>query len=194
VTLEVRSAGGAACADGELGELWVQAPFLATGYAGNPEATATAFVGGWYRTGDLGVRHDGLFYVRGRSKDVLIVAGHNVFPDDIEALIGALPGIRGGRVAAFGTFDPRLQTERVTVLAEPDGADEVDRAAVLRALSAALNLTGVHFALVEPAWLVKSSSGKISRSQSAAKWRRSQLTAIPTQARSEGVRAHEENA
>ncbi len=188
VHLEARTPDGVVCSDGDVGELWVQAPFLASGYAGNPDATRATFVGGWYRTGDLGMRHNGGFYVRGRSKDLIIAAGHNVVPDDIEALVGAMPGVRGGRVAAFGTFDERLQTERVTVLAEPDRAQPVDRAAVLSTLSAALNLTGVHFALVEPTWLVKSSSGKISRSQSAAKWRRQQ-SAIRAQASGTDLRA-----
>jgi acyl-CoA synthetase (AMP-forming)/AMP-acid ligase II len=172
VEVEVRSAAGQPLPDGAIGELWVRAPFLASGYAGSSTATDEAFVDGWYRTGDLGHRRGNALYVQGRVKDVLIVAGHNIFPEDVEAAVGADPGIRGGRVAAAGVFDERLQTERVVVLAEPNGEHAPDRAGILRTLSAGLNLTGVRLVLVEPGWLVKSSSGKISRSQSLAKWQR----------------------
>lgn len=172
VEVSVRDASGTEVPDGGIGELWVRAPFLAAEYFANPAATSDAFVEGWYRTGDLGFWEGGQLFVRGRSKDLLIVAGCNVFPEDVEAVLSSTSGVRPGRVAAFAQFDERMQTEKVVVLIEALGDPSgVDRVAALRRLTAGLDLSGAHIEVVPAGWLVKSSSGKISRHASAAKWR-----------------------
>ncbi|MGH9103758.1 MAG: AMP-binding protein, partial [Acidimicrobiales bacterium] len=189
VEVSVRDPEGRDAGERSTGELWVRAPFLASGYLGNATATSEAFAGGWYRTGDLGYRVGEQLYVTGREKDVLVVAGHNVFPEDVEAVVSAGPGLRPGRVAAFSLFDERLQSERVVVLAEPSGDPAaVDVPRVLARLVAQLGVTSVQLHLVDAGWLVKSSSGKIARRASATKWLRDRderaTVASPAQARS----------
>ena len=83
-------------------EIWVSGPNVADGYWGRPDRGETFTEDGWLRTGDLGFVHDGLLYVAGRLKDLIIVDGRNHYPQDIEATVEAAhPAIRAGRVAAF---------------------------------------------------------------------------------------------
>jgi fatty-acyl-CoA synthase len=171
VRIEVRASNGSRLGEGQVGELWVQATFVVDGYL--VDRGGDAFVDGWYRTGDLGYRRADRWYVLGRSRDMIIVGGTNVYPEDVEAIVGAVNGIRPGRVAAFGDFDERLQTKRLTVLAERDGATEPDLVEGAQRVLAALNVAASIF-VVAPGWLVKSSSGKIARSPTVAKWRATQ--------------------
>ncbi len=91
---------------GCVGEVWASGPSVAAGYWGQPEATAATFVehGGrrWLRTGDLGFLHEGQLVVTGRTKDLIILRGHNVYPQDVERTIEAeVEAVRKGRVAVF---------------------------------------------------------------------------------------------
>ena len=76
---------------------------MTPGYYGNPNATAAAFHGEWFRTGDLAYLVDGRLVVCGRLKDMIIVGGRNVFPEDIERAAGSVDGVRAGNVIAFGS-------------------------------------------------------------------------------------------
>jgi fatty-acyl-CoA synthase len=160
--------------DGTVGELWVRSPFNFSGYFNEPDATSRAFVDGWYRTGDLGYRKGEHYYVAGRLKDVLIVGGVNVFPQDIEDLVSSVDGVQSGRVSAFSTFDPRVQTERIVILAEPSGTTPVDRPQLVQEIRqhvlASFQIANFELHLVEPGWLVKSSSGKMARGANRDKW------------------------
>ncbi len=167
VEISVRNESDESVPDGVVGEIWLRTPFTATRYL-DEAATRQAFVDGWYRSGDLGYTKDGQLYVSGRKKDVLIVAGNNVFPEDIEAIVGEHRGFRLGRVAAFTRFDDRLQTERIVVLAESDG--EADVAGAMEEMTASLGLSNTELHIVEPGWIVKSSAGKVARKPTAAKW------------------------
>ena len=160
--------------DGTVGELWVRSPFNFSGYFNDEEATDYAFVDGWYRTGDLGYRRKSNYYVAGRLKDVLIVGGVNVFPQDIEDMVSEIEGVSSGRVSVFSTFDPRVQTERIVVVAEiAERAAEVRRqvaADIRQRVLAGFQIANFELALVEPGWLVKSTSGKMARSANRQKW------------------------
>jgi fatty-acyl-CoA synthase len=157
-----------------IGELWVRSPFTFEGYYNDPEATDDAFApGGWYRTGDLGYRADQAFHVVGRKKDVIIVGGVNVFPNDVEELVSGIPGVVPGRVSVFSEFDRSAETERITVLFETSaGADTVKRTTtdVRQRILAGFQISNFRVHAVEPGWLVKSSSGKIARSENRRKW------------------------
>lgn len=157
-----------------VGEIWVKSPFNFTGYYNDPEATNRAFVDDWYRTGDLGYRVDDSYYVAGRLKDVLIVGGVNVFPQDIEDLASTVEGVVPGRVSAFSAFDDRMQTEHVIVVAEsPEHDSEKARQVMLeirQRILAALQIANFEVRLVEPGWLVKSTSGKMARGANRKKW------------------------
>ena len=91
--------------DGEVGEVHVRGPNVFTGYWRRPDATKAAFVDGWFRTGDLGVRSDdGYFTLRGRSGDLIISGGFNIYPREIEELLLEDPRVR--EVAVVGKPDP----------------------------------------------------------------------------------------
>ncbi|MCO6177093.1 AMP-binding protein [Ciceribacter sp. RN22] len=106
--LAIRLVGedGQDVADGEVGEIWLSGPSVTPGYWNKPEETARAFVDGWYRSGDLGRRGPGgVIYVPDRLKDMYISGGENVFPAEVEAVIGAHPKVLD--VAVVGAPDPK---------------------------------------------------------------------------------------
>jgi fatty-acyl-CoA synthase len=160
--------------DTSVGEIWVRSPFNFAGYFNDAEATDRAFVDGWYRTGDLGYTRDGALYVAGRLKDVLIVGGVNVFPQDLEDMVSGFDGIQAGRASAFSTFDARVQTERIVIVAETTTSEDDDRRLLLQEirqrLLAGFQIANFELHLVEPGWLVKSTSGKVARSANREKW------------------------
>jgi fatty-acyl-CoA synthase len=161
------------CSDRRIGEIWVRSPFNFRGYLGDDEATERAFCGDWYRTGDLGYRVGDALYITGRSKDVLIVGGVNVFPGDLESVVGEIEGVHPGRAVAFSSFDPKAQTERITLLAESTLEGEAATRTVVeirQRLLAAFQIANFDVALVPLGWLVKSSSGKMARPANKAKW------------------------
>ncbi|MEV4052375.1 fatty acyl-AMP ligase [Amycolatopsis sp. NPDC049688] len=162
---------------GHVGEIWVHGPNVATGYWGRGDAAAFGGeldgLGGWLRTGDLGVVHRGDLYVTGRLKDLIVVDGRNFHPQDIEAAAGeAHPAVRRDRVAAFGVADSG--GEGAVVVAEwARGAEadvrEVTRA-VLRAVSREHGLTLRAVRLVPSGGLPRTSSGKVARSAAKARY------------------------
>jgi acyl-CoA synthetase (AMP-forming)/AMP-acid ligase II len=163
--------------DGAVGEIWVHGPNVATGYWGRGDSAAFGAtldgVGGWLRTGDLGVVHRGDLYVTGRLKDLVVIDGRNFHPQDIEAAAGeAHPAVRRDRVAAFGVTDEH--GEGAVVVAElvrdadPD-VIEVTRA-VLRAVSREHGLTLRAVRLVPSGALPRTSSGKVARSAAKARY------------------------
>jgi acyl-CoA synthetase (AMP-forming)/AMP-acid ligase II len=160
--------------DRRVGEIWVRSPFNFTGYFNDRESTEKALVDGWYRTGDLGYRSGESLYVAGRLKDVLIVGGVNVFPQDLEDLVSKVDGIQPGRVSAFSVFDPKVQTERIIILAEGSTPDvEAARQAtqvIRQQVLAAFQIANFDVRVVPSGWLIKSSAGKMARGANRRKW------------------------
>ena len=147
----------------EVGELEVRGSSVTPGYYRRPDATAAALHDGWLRTGDLGYLLDGELIVCGRIKDVIIVGGRNVFPEDVERAASAVDGVRAGNVIAFGV-EGRRGREAVVVVAE-SRADDVDsvRDAVAAQVRDAVGVS-TEVVLVNPGTLPKTSSGKLQRS------------------------------
>ena len=165
-TLRVVGDDGAALADDRVGDLVVSSDSLFDGYRNYAEQTAAVLDGSWYRTGDTGFTRDGEVYVIGRKKDLIIVAGKNLYPEDIEDAVGGAPGVLPGRVVAFAVDDPENGTEAVAVICESDAAGTPGEAVVMKAASAAAAAVGVMVRtvhIVPPRWLIKSSAGKPSR-------------------------------
>ena len=106
--------------DRQEGRLQFRGPSATRGYLDNPEATEVLHAGDWLETGDLGYIASGEVYVTGRSKDLIIRAGRNLYPDEIEHAIADLDHVRKGWIAVFAVDDPKAATERLIVLAEPD--------------------------------------------------------------------------
>ena len=89
-----------------MGEILIKSDCLFDGYYNRPDLTAQAIVDGWYHTGDLGFLLDGELYVVGRKKDLLIIGGENIYPQDIEEIVASHPAIHDGRVIAMGVYNP----------------------------------------------------------------------------------------
>lgn len=162
--------------DRVIGEIALQSDCMLTGYYNRPDATEKAFRDGWYLTGDYGYSLDGEIFVTGRKKDMIIVGGKNVYPQDLEALAYEVPGIHPGRAVAFGIEDAESGTEAVVLVAEVDVTDAEQRQELANALrqhitkNSAIALRHVH--LVDAKWIIKTSSGKIARAANREKFLR----------------------
>jgi fatty-acyl-CoA synthase len=153
--------------DRRVGEVWIKSSSMFDGYRNYPEKTAAAIRNGWYLSGDYGFRDGSNYYIIGRKKDVVIVAGNNIYPEDVEAAINGLVGVIPGRVVAFGEEDAEFGTERLSVIAETPLTDETERRQLRMAIIKAgmnIDVTITNVYLVTPRFLVKSSAGKPSRS------------------------------
>ncbi|CAA9292551.1 MAG: Long-chain-fatty-acid--CoA ligase, partial [uncultured Gemmatimonadaceae bacterium] len=151
--------GGAAVPDGETGELWVRGPTVCAGYWNRPDATAAAFVGGWFRTGDLGARGaDGYHTLRGRGTDLIISSGFNVYPREIEDVLLELPGVR--EAVVVGTPHPRKgEVPLAYVVAD----DPFDPEAIRAACAAGLASFKVPVAVVRADALPRTALGKVQK-------------------------------
>ncbi len=173
VAVEVRASGGGPAGEGRLGRIFVRSPCLMREYLGDPAATAAALRDGWFDTGDLGFVADGELYVHGRAKDVVMVRGANRAPDEFEAALAGVRGLRPGCAVALGFSPPGGEGEALLVLAErsrdateqaPDDAEieEAARRAILERTGIAPHTVG----LLEPGTLPRTSSGKLRRQES----------------------------
>jgi acyl-CoA synthetase (AMP-forming)/AMP-acid ligase II len=158
--------------DRRVGEILLSSDCMLTEYFRRPDLTAAAFHDGWYRTGDEGYFADGEIYVTGRRKDLIIVGGANVYPQDLEFLADHVPGVHPGRTVAFGVDNERTGTEDVVVLFEPerDGDGSAIREAVREAIARQSDVVARDVRAVAPMWLIKTSSGKISRTRCREKY------------------------
>ncbi|MBB5957316.1 acyl-CoA synthetase (AMP-forming)/AMP-acid ligase II [Saccharothrix tamanrassetensis] len=164
----VDPATGVEVGDGTIGEIRVAGPSLAAGYHGDPAATRATFVTGpdgrWLRTGDLGFLLDGQLYVTGRLKELIIVRGRNLYPQDIEfSARGARPD--AGRGAAFGVRDAD-SGEHVVLVQELRRASQADAGefadAVLDAIAKQFGVA-VSIVVVRPSTVCHTTSGKVRR-------------------------------
>jgi fatty-acyl-CoA synthase len=157
-----------------VGEIALRSNCMLSGYYNRPDLSAQAFHDGWYLTGDMGYLAEGELYVTGRKKDLIIVGGKNVHPQDLEALASEVPGVHPGRVVAFGVFNTDLGTEDVAVVAEADTPDEPERQQLAEAIRQRINrgsdvaVRVVH--MVGPRWVLKTSSGKVARAANREKY------------------------
>ncbi|MCG7564459.1 non-ribosomal peptide synthetase [Pseudoalteromonas sp. McH1-42] len=163
-----------ALADGEIGEIWSAGPSIALGYWQNEQATQDTFVEldghRWLRTGDVGYVFDGQLYISGRQKDLIIMNGHNVYPQDIERAIEAeLSFVRKGRVSAF-PVPSEDSGEGIGLAIETSNSYRNEVPAQQTALIVRDFITE-HFAacpelvlLLDQGGLPKTSSGKLQRS------------------------------
>jgi acyl-CoA synthetase (AMP-forming)/AMP-acid ligase II len=164
-------------ADRHVGEIAISSDCMLTGYYNRPDLSDKTFHDGWYLTGDLGYIAQNEVYITGRKKDLIIVGGKNIYPQDLENLASEVNGIHPGRVVAFGVPNEATGTEDVVIIAEVDTTDNdlddydfvnssaIDRISdeirtrVTRGSDIALRLVK----LVKRGWLIKTSSGKIAR-------------------------------
>ncbi|VVP79828.1 Linear gramicidin synthase subunit B [Pseudomonas fluorescens] len=160
-------------ADNRVGEIWAGGPSIALGYWRNPEATARTFVEmdgqTWLRTGDLGFMREGEVFVTGRLKDMLIVRGQNLYPQDLEkTLEREVDVLRKGRVAVFAVDDQGEEGIGVAVEISRSVQKANDAQALIKTLrqviADACRQAPAVVLLLNPGALPKTSSGKLQRS------------------------------
>ena len=152
------------------GRIEVRGSSVTSGYFRNAEATRALFHGDWLDTGDVGYFAGGDLFVTSRAKDIIIRGGQHVFPHELEAAVGNIPGVRRGCVAVFGFADAGAGTEKVVVLAETrleEGAGhDALRASIAQAALKILGAPADDIVLAAPHTVLKTSSGKIRRAAS----------------------------
>ncbi|MGC1944454.1 MAG: AMP-binding protein, partial [Candidatus Acidiferrales bacterium] len=150
------------------GQLQFRGPSSTSGYFRNPAATRELIhEDGWLDSGDLAYWADGEIYITGRAKDVIIKAGRNIYPHEVEDIAGRVAGVRTGCVVAFGAPDARTGTERLIITAEVrDMANEKRIASeIVRAVDEAMGMPPDTVELLRPQSIPKTSSGKLRRSE-----------------------------
>ncbi|NKF23299.1 fatty acyl-AMP ligase [Solimonas marina] len=165
--VEVRNEDGTTLGERQIGRIYVRGPSLMQEYFARPDETARVIADGWLDTGDLGYIADGEIVITGRAKDLIIVNGRNILPQDLEwTAEGEVIGLRSGDVAAFSVDDG--EGERVVVLFECRSNDPQAREALGAEVAGVLRTRhGVHADVVPvpPRTLPQTSSGKLSRAR-----------------------------
>ncbi|MDP7429424.1 MAG: AMP-binding protein [Alphaproteobacteria bacterium] len=159
--------GGRELPERQEGRLQFRGPSSTSGYFRNPEATKEMFDGDWIDTGDFAYMWGGDAFLTGRRKDIIIKAGRNIYPQEVERAVGDLDDVRTGCVAVFGYADAHSGTERLVVMAETRLEDAAPRQQLERDIEGIVSdLLGAppdDVALVPPQAVLKTSSGKIRR-------------------------------
>ena len=159
--------------DNQVGEISIKGPSLVSGYIHNPQATRDSFNAGWYFTGDQGFVSDSELFVLGRLDDTLVLAGHNLFPQDVESCVNDLGLTVPGRCVAFAIKDGDRGTEQLVIVAERMKADDSDEDVVntiFSAVTANCDVSPTDVRIVAAGWLKKSTSGKLSRKANKQKY------------------------
>jgi acyl-CoA synthetase (AMP-forming)/AMP-acid ligase II len=157
-----------------VGEILVKSDSLFEGYYNRSDLTALSMVDGWYRTGDLGFFHEEELFVVGRKKDVLILSGENVYPQDVEDIVCGHPAIHDGRAVAIGLFNPDSGTEDLVVVAEVEQHEFLEHKAQIEreirgSIFSQIGVPVRSLLLKPPGWIVKSTAGKPARSTTREK-------------------------
>jgi fatty-acyl-CoA synthase len=164
--------------DRQVGELLIAGTSLTSGYYKNPTATAELLRDGWLHTGDLAYSLNGELVLCGRIKDVIIIGGRNIYPQDVERAVNAVEGVRAGNTIAFG-IDGRAGAQQIVVVSETREApsDELVTA-ISEAVTAEIGVPAREVVLVEPGSIPKTSSGKLQRSGCKRAWEQGELARI----------------
>jgi fatty-acyl-CoA synthase len=167
--IDVRDDQGASLPDRRVGRIFARGPSLMAGYfADAAESARVLAADGWLDTGDLGYRDAGEIVITGRHKDLIIVNGRNIWPQDIEwALEDSVGPLRAGDTAAF-SIESEAGAESIVVLAQCRVADATERDTLITAMQAVIQkavAVPAAIVLVPPKSLPRTSSGKLSRSK-----------------------------
>jgi acyl-CoA synthetase (AMP-forming)/AMP-acid ligase II len=179
--IRISDADGGVCPERVSGEIQILTPSLFSGYWGSQGFTRSSLSpDGWHSTGDYGFISDGELYVIGRLKDIVIIGGQNVFPEDVEAIVNTLPAVHPGRVVAFGVEDQEYGTEALTIVAEMKEGLEASAAKPLeteirKLILATIGIAPRYVAAVPQRWIVKSTAGKISRRETRERFLREKI-------------------
>ena len=162
--LRIVGEGGEELGERTIGEIALAGPSVMPGYYGDHELTKQTIRDGWLLTGDLGFVDGGELFVCGRTKDVMVVSGRKHHPQDLEWAVDELPGIRRGRVVAFGVANGNL-ADRIVMIVEPSGtvAADVLEQAVRQRVRDACGLYVDEILIVSSGTIGRTTSGKVQR-------------------------------
>jgi 1-acyl-sn-glycerol-3-phosphate acyltransferase len=165
--------------DRQQGGLLFRGPSTTSGYYRNPQATQSLFVEDWLDSGDLAYIAEGDVFITGRNKDLIIRAGRNVYPPEVEEAVGNIEGIRKGCVVAFAARDRHYSTERLIILAETRITDQKIQQSLKNQISEiSSDLIGLppdEVIIAPPHTVLKTSSGKVRRSACRELYEQNQL-------------------
>ncbi|HEX2885834.1 fatty acyl-AMP ligase [Vineibacter terrae] len=172
-TVEIRDEHGKPLGERRVGRIFARGPSVMPGYFGAPEASAEVLKDGWLDTGDLGYWREGEIVVTGRAKDLIIVNGRNIWPQDIEWAVEAIAPLRRGDACAFSVQgDDGAEQVVVVVQSWPMEADARSAlsAAIAQKVKETVGVDGT-VRLIRPSiGLPMTSSGKLSRSRARTQW------------------------
>ncbi|MFH0827415.1 MAG: AMP-binding protein [Candidatus Omnitrophota bacterium] len=164
--VKITDENGKELSEDRIGRIIINSVSLFDGYRNDLQRTRHVLKDGWYSSGDLGFCHGGEYFVVGREDDVIIIAGNNIYPEDIEDAASKVSGVIPGRAVAFGVDNEQLGTQDICVVVETPIENESEKESLKLALMQAgmsIDVTISQIHLVPPRWLIKSSSGKPSR-------------------------------
>lgn len=164
------------------GQLWFRGPSATQGYFRNPEATAEIHrEDGWVDSGDRAYWAEGELFITGRTKDIIIKGGRNLYPHEIEEAVGRVEGVRRGCVVAFGVSDPQTGTERLVVVAETRSASAPAgiEADIVEATSQTVGVPADVIRVVPAHSIPKTSSGKLRRTETKRSYLEGKLGVKP---------------
>ncbi len=154
--------------DRKIGFLQFSGPSAMQGYYRNPKATEKIYHEGWWDSGDLAYLVEGEVFITGRVKDIIIKAGRNFYPQEIEEVTSHVLGVRKGCVVAFGAEDSKWGTEKLIIVAESHETKKTAKDKIIKQIfenvSVVLGIPPDQVILVPPKTVPKTSSGKLQRS------------------------------
>ncbi|HKV17761.1 MAG TPA: AMP-dependent synthetase, partial [Mycobacterium sp.] len=176
VEVEIRDDQSQPVPDDRTGRIFINGPSVMAGYYRRDDLTDEVVHDGWLDTGDLGFIHDGELYVCGRRKDTIIIRGANHAPQDFEAALEGLPGVRTGCAVAVGFVPEGEEEESLAMLVEttrdapPTLAADVSSRVLERT-----SILPAHVELLAPGTLPRTSSGKMRRREAQTQWLQGRL-------------------
>ena len=169
--IEVRGENAQTLKDREVGRIFIRGPSLTPGYYSDADATGRLYDGEWLDTGDMGYFLNGEIVITGRAKDLIIINGRNIWPQDIEWAVEKVDGVRQGGVAAFSVDDGA--GEKIVVVAERRGMSADALEAVTREIAKTIQAAAgapATIIMAKPHSMVMTSSGKLSRAKVKQKY------------------------
>lgn len=181
VEVEIRDDDGSLLPEDRVGRIVVRGPSVMAGYYGRPDLTDQVLRDGWLDCGDLGFLRDGQLFVCGRSKETIVIRGANHAPQDFEAALDAVPGVRTGCAVAVGYLPAEVGEEALALLVEttPDAPATLAQDVAAQVL-ARTGIVAQHVELLAPGTLPRTSSGKLRRLDARTQWLAGTLTARET--------------
>jgi acyl-CoA synthetase (AMP-forming)/AMP-acid ligase II len=174
IAVEVRDENGNTLPAGAVGQLAIKGRFVFSGYFRNEELTEKRLRDGWYATQDLGFIYEGEIFVLGRLDDVIICNGKNILAHDVENIVNGTPGVKPGRCVAVPIEDDRAGSQKLVVIAEAETADKAElsraRSIIVDNVYAAVGVAPATVQFVPVGWMVKTTSGKTSRTHNRQKF------------------------